>query len=131
MNVISGKITLMRCPVDMTPVLQQLEVNLSDHWGGEGVNSGQIEVTQSPTDCCEINTRSLSTLLVSKLLFLPLLLLATGERVYSPVYGTQREPGVTSIEQANRRVPSYRELFAIHSTFLYQQWGVESCGSQL
>ena len=42
----SGKITLMMWPADMTPVLQQLEVTLSDHWGGEGFNSGQIEVTQ-------------------------------------------------------------------------------------
>jgi len=33
-------------PVDMTPVLQQLEVTLIDHWKGEGVNSGQTEDTQ-------------------------------------------------------------------------------------
>ena len=52
----SGKVMWL---VDMTPVLQQLEVTLIDHWRGEGVNSGQTEVTQLLTDCCESNTPTL------------------------------------------------------------------------
>ena len=43
----------------MTPVLQQPEVTLIDHWKGEGVNSGQTEVTQLLIDCCESNTLTL------------------------------------------------------------------------
>ena len=54
------------CPDDVasrndpcTYVLQQLEVTLIDHWRGEGVNSGQTEVKQLLTDCCESNTLTL------------------------------------------------------------------------
>ena len=85
-----------------------------------GVIVGQPESHQLPTG--EQHLGSLSKRAVSKLSILLLLLLATGERVYSPICGTQWDQGLQYLERLTGYVPRYRELLVAYLLTFISKW---------